>query len=110
MAHDVFISYSTKDQKIVEGVSHYLEQNGIRCFIAYRDIPKGIVWAKAITEAIEKCKIMLVVFSEHFNRSEQVDREIEMCIEEGKPILIFRLQNTAFTGAKKYYLKNINWI
>lgn len=33
-----------------------------------------------------------------------------MCIEERKPILTFRIEDTAFTGAKKYYLKNINWI
>ena len=110
MAYDIFISYSTTDQKIVEGLSAYLEQNGIRCFVAYRDIPKGVVWAKAITEALEKSKLMVVVFSEHFNRSEQVDREIEMCIEERKPILTFRIEDTAFSGAKKYYLKNINWI
>ncbi|MCL2072774.1 MAG: toll/interleukin-1 receptor domain-containing protein [Marinilabiliaceae bacterium] len=110
MTYDVFISYSTDDQKIVEGLSAYLEQNKIRCFVAYRDIPRGVVWAKAITEAIENSKLMVVVFSEHFNRSEQVDREIEMCIEERKPILTFRIEDTAFTGAKKYYLKNINWI
>ena len=110
MAHDVFISYSSNDRKIVEAVSHYLEQNRIRCFVAYRDIPKAFVWAKAITEAIESCRLMVVIFSEHFNRSEQVDREIEMCMEEGKPILTFRIQNASFTGAKKYYLKNINWI
>ena len=110
MAYDVFISYSTKDQKIVEGLSAYLEQQHIRCFAAYRDIPKGVVWAKVIAEAIDDCKIMVVVFSEHFNRSEQVDREIKLCVEEGKPILTFKIQDTAFSGAKKYYLKNINWI
>lgn len=110
MTYDVFISYSKDDQKIVEGLSAYLEQNKIRCFVAYRDIPRGFVWAKAITEAIENSKLMVVIFSEQFNKSEQVDREIEMCIEERKPILTFRIEDTAFTGAKKYYLKNINWI
>jgi len=110
MAHDVFISYSSNDKKIVEGLSAYLEQNGIRCFVAYRDIPRGVVWAKAITEAIENTKLMVAVFSEHFNRSEQVDREIELCAEEKKPILPFKIQDTAYTGVKKYYLKNINWI
>jgi hypothetical protein len=108
--HDVFISYSTKDQKIVEGLSAYLEQNGIRCFVAFRDIPSGIVWAKSVTEAIESCKLMVVVFSENFNRSKQVDREIEMCIEDGKPILSFKIENTDFKGVKKYFLKNLNWI
>jgi len=110
MTHDVFISYSSSDQKMVEGLSAYLEQNGVRCFVAYRDIPKGIAWAEIITEAIENCKLMIVVFSEGFNRSKQVDREIEMCIEEGKPILTFKIENVDFKGAKKYYLKNINWV
>ena len=110
MAHDVFISYSSNDQKVVEGLSAYLEQNGVRCFVAYRDIPKGIVWAEAITNAIENCKLMIVVFSERFNMSKHVDREIEMCIEEGKPILTFKIENVDFKGVKKYYLKNINWV
>jgi len=110
MAHDIFISYSSKDQKIVEGLSHYLEERGIRCFVAYRDIPKGKVWASVITEAIENCQMMVVVFSKDFNISEQVDREIELCAEEKKPILTFRIQDVQFAGAKKYYLKNLNWI
>ena len=110
MAHDVFISYSSIDQKIVEGLSAYLEQHKIRCFVAYRDIPPGIVWAKAITEAIENCKIMVIVFSKYSNLSDQVDREIELCSEEKKPILTFKIDNAVFSGAKKYYLKNINWI
>jgi len=110
MLYDVFISYSSDDQKIVEGLSAYLEQHGVRCFVAYRDIPKGIVWAEKITEAIENSKIMVVVFSEHFNRSKHVDREIEMCIEDGKHILTFKIQNADFKGTKKYFLKNLNWI
>jgi hypothetical protein len=110
MSHDIFISYSTEDQEIVEELSAYLEQNGIRCFVAYRDIPKGIDWAGTITAAIEKSKLMIIVFSEHFNRSKQVDREITLCIEENKPILTFKIQNAAFTGTKKYYLQNLNWI
>lgn len=110
MNYDVFISYSSKDQKIVEAMSHYLEERGVRCFVAYRDIPKGKVWASAITEAIENCRVMVVVFSKEFNMSDQVDREIELCSEEKKPILTFRIQEIEFTGAKKYYLKNLNWI
>ncbi|MFR9513368.1 MAG: toll/interleukin-1 receptor domain-containing protein [Rikenellaceae bacterium] len=110
MKYDVFISYSSKDQKVVEALSHYLESCNIRCFVAYRDIPKGIVWAAAITAAIESSQMMLVVFSENFNNSDQVDREIEMCSEEKKPILTYRIADANFKGAKKYYLKNINWI
>lgn len=110
MKYDVFISYSSHDQKVVEGLCAYLEARKIRCFVAYRDIPKSVVWAKAIVEALEASRMMVVVFSNHFNNSDQVDREIELASEDKKPILTFRITDDAFKGAKKYYLKNINWI
>ncbi len=110
MKYDVFISYSSHDQKVVEGLCAYLESLKIRCFVAYRDIPKSVVWAKAIVEALEQSRMMVVVFSNHFNNSVQVDREIELASEDNKPILTFRITDDAFKGAKKFYLKNINWI
>ena len=110
MKYDVFISYSSKDQKVVEAMCAYLEQHKVRCFVAYRDIPKGVVWAKAIVDALDESRMMVVVFSEEFNLSVQVDREIELASEGKKPILTFRISDAIFMGAKKYYLKNINWI
>lgn len=110
MKYDVFISYSTCNQKTVEAICAYLEQHKIRCFVAYRDIPKGVVWARAIVEALEESRMMLVVFSEEFNMSDQVDREIELASSEGMAILTFRISDSDFKGAKKYYLKNLNWI
>ena len=94
MKYDVFISYSSHDQKVV----------------AYRDIPRGVVWADAIVEALDESRMMVVVFSENFNNSAQVNREIELASEDGKHILTYRLNDIAFRGAKKYYLKNLNWI
>ena len=110
MKYDVFISYSSKNQKTVEAICAYLEQHKIRCFVAYRDIPKGVVWARAIVDALDESRMMVVVFSEEFNISEQVDREIELASEDHKPILTFRISDADFKGAKKYYLKNLNWI
>lgn len=107
---DVFISYSSNDQKIAEGICGYLERHNYRCFVAYRDIPRGMPWAKFITEAIDSSKLMVVVFSKHFDISAQTDREIELASENGMPILTFRITDSLFTGAKKYYLKNLNWI
>ena len=108
--YDVFISYSSLDQKVAEGVCGYLESHGCRCFVAYRDIPRGMVWARAIVEAIDHSQTMVVVFSEHFNISEETDREIELAAKKKMPILTFRITESEFTGAKKYYLENLNWI
>ncbi len=108
--YDVFISYSSKDQKIAEGICGFLEKYGIRCFVAYRDIPMGVVWAGAIVDAIDASKMMVVVFSKDFNASKQTDREIELASENKIPILTYRVNDAELTGAKKYYLKNLNWI
>lgn len=110
MTKDIFISYSSKDQPIVEKLTQFLENNGLSCFVAYRDIPKGVVWAAIITEAIECCKMMIVVFSDNYNFSNHVDREIEICCDEKKPIITYKITNSTFIGAKKYFLSNINWI
>ena len=108
--YDVFISYSSDDQKIAEGICGYLERMGYRCFVAYRDIPRGVVWAAAITDAIDESAMMVVVFSNAFNISPQTDREIELASENRMPILTYRIADDKMTGAKKYYLKNLNWI
>ena len=108
--YDVFISYSSKDQKVAEGICGYLEKNGTRCFIAYRDILKGVVWAKTIAKAIDDSYMMVTIFSDSFNYSDQVDREIELAAENKIPILTYRITDSDFVGAKKYYLKNRNWI
>ena len=108
--YDVFISYSSKDQKTVEDVCGYLERNGIRCFVAYRDIPKGTKWAKAIADALKDSKMMVAIFSEYFNLSEETDREIECAADRKMPILTFRLTNSKFEGLKWYFLQNLNWI
>ena len=110
MKYDVFISYSSHDQKIVEGLCAYLEQYKIRCFVAYRDIPRGKPWPPYIPEALNESRMMVVVFSGNFNRSEEVDRELTIASKKKKPILTFRLSDEEFKGTKEYYLSNINWI
>ena len=110
MKYDVFISYASENQKIVEALSHFLEVDGIRCFIAYRDIPYGVKWEAAIPEAIENSQMMLAICSDPFNLSPQTDKELSLCSRELKPILPFRIENSELTGVKKYILSSINWI
>jgi hypothetical protein len=38
MAHDVFVSYSSKDKIIADSIVASMEQNGVRCWYAPRDM------------------------------------------------------------------------
>lgn len=108
--YDVFISYSHEDRMVAEGVCGYLESNKIRCFIDYRDIPKGASWSKVIPYAIRGSKLMLAIFSKNFNASEQTDNEISIASNRKIPVLVFRTTDDSFEGTKEYFLTKSNWI
>jgi hypothetical protein len=50
MAHDVFLSYAAQDKPTADAVCARLEQQGIRCWIAPRDILPGRDWRTSIVE------------------------------------------------------------
>ena len=56
MGHDVFISHSTKDKAAADAVCAALEANGVRCWVAPRDIKPGENWATAILRGIAGCR------------------------------------------------------
>ena len=78
MAHEVFISYSTKDKAVADAVCARLEQDNCRCWYAPRDIMPGADWAGSIIEAIEQSKVMVLIFTDFANESRQVLREINL--------------------------------
>lgn len=77
MPHDVFISYSSLDKAIADAACSRLEQAGIRCWIAPRDVLPGSDWATAIVKAIEQCRVVVLIFTDHVNAPGPVWKEIE---------------------------------
>jgi hypothetical protein len=53
MAHDVFISHSSVNKKAADAICHALEQNGVKCWIAPRDIPPGANYGGEIIKGIK---------------------------------------------------------
>lgn len=110
MAHDVFVSYSHKDKPVADAVVAGLEQKGIRCWIAPRDVTPGTSWGDAIIGAIEACKIMIVILSANSNQSRQVVREVERAVANGVIIIPFRIEKIDPTGAMAYFLSTEHWL
>lgn len=110
MAHDVFISYSHKDKAVADAICARLEQDGERCWYAPRDIAPGADWAAAIIEAIENTRVMVLVFTDFSNASQQVLREINNAVRTGAVIVPFRLTDSAPSGGMQYYLSTVHWL
>lgn len=70
MEHDVFISYSRKDEELVKKIRAALTQANISYWIDKEEIKRGTSYAKAISQAVYNSKILLFIWSEHSNNSE----------------------------------------
>jgi hypothetical protein len=59
----VFISYASQDVAIADKIRAALEAAGILCCIVPRDVHAGQCYAAAIVEAINSCRMLLLVLS-----------------------------------------------
>lgn len=110
MAHDVFISHSTEDKPAADAVCAILEKNGVRCWIAPRDIIPGADWGESIVNGIRSSRVLLLVFSTNANKSKQIKREVEIAADGGVTIVPLRIENILPTESFKYFLGNIHWL
>jgi hypothetical protein len=110
MAHDVFISHSAKDKTIADAVCATLESEGIRCWIAPRDVMPGREFGKCIIEAIKQSRIMVLVFTANANDSAPVRKEVERAVNHGVVILPFRVENVIPDEALEFFIGNVHWL
>jgi len=111
MKHDVFISFSSDNTDIANKVVDVLEESGeIKCWIANRDIVPSANYAEQLVEAIESCKLLLLILSEKSNRSPQVAREIERAGSKGIPILPLRIEDVVLSKSMEYFISSHHWL
>jgi hypothetical protein len=110
MAGRVFISHASEDREIAQAVCAAIEGRGLPCWIAPRDITPGKDYAQALYDAIGECTSLVLVFSEHSNRSPQVRREVERAARDGDPIIPFRIDDTVPAGGLLFNVGTLDWL
>jgi hypothetical protein len=112
MAHHVFITHAVEDKKIAELVCENLERNGIKCWIAPRDVPYGMNFEEAIVDAISDSSLFILILSSYSNNSPHVKREIQNAFmgDAQTPILPFRVEDIKLNKALQYYLASTQWL
>lgn len=110
MAHDVFISHSSKDKSTAAAICAFLESRKIRCWIAPRDIQPGANFTEALINAIENSKIMVLVFSAESNFSKHVNKEVQRAFDRGITIIPFRIDDVPMSGTMEFILSDTHWL
>ena len=110
MAHEVFISHSSEDKATADVLCDALEEAGMSCWIAPRDVRPGKFFPGEIKRAIEHCRVMVLVFSAHSNNSVHVLREIDFATRAHAHIVNFRIEKVAISDDLDYFLALPHWL
>jgi hypothetical protein len=107
---DAFVSYSSKDKAVADAAVAALEADGVRCWVAPRDIVPGTEWSEAIIQGINQSRLVVLVFSGSSNASQQVLREVERAVNRAMPIVPFRIENLLPSRGMEYFISASHWL
>jgi hypothetical protein len=110
LAHDVFISYTNADKAAADAVCHRLEEAGVRCWIAPRDVGFGKDWGASIVDAIGEENLVVVIFSAAANASRHVLDEVGTALDASATVIPFRIEDIRPTGALRLHLSRLQWL
>src|SRR6478672_11384954 len=110
MSDHVFLSHSHQDAPVAELIVKALEDRGVKCWIAPRDVPAGGSYAEAILTAIENASCFVLIYSEQANVSSHVLREVERALNYGLNIVPVRFDDSPPSKSLDYLLATVHWL
>lgn len=110
MKRTVFISHSSEDKAIGEEVCRFLEENGVLCWIAPRDVTPGKNYGAAIVDAIDECDVFVLILTHESNKSGQVAREVERAASNNDIIIPFRVEPVEPSRNLEFYVSASHWL
>jgi TolB-like protein/Tfp pilus assembly protein PilF len=109
-SRDVFLSYSSQDAAVANTVVAELESQGIRCWIAPRDVTPGEFYAGSIVHAIDATKAIVLILSGNAATSPHVVREVERAASKRHPVISLRLDQAPLPADLEYFLNTSQWL
>jgi hypothetical protein len=99
----IFISYSSCDRKVAEELCNYLENKGLGCWVAFRDVTSGN-FAGEITRALRTSDIFLLIASKESCKSEHVKNEVTLAFNQKKHFVPYLLEDNPYDDDLEYFL------
>jgi TolB-like protein len=106
----IFISYASADAGTANAVVGKLEQAGLACWIAPRDVTPGALYADEIVRAINDSSLVVLLLSANSVASAHVGKELERASSKGRRIIALRMDGAALPPAFEYFLSESQWI
>jgi TolB-like protein/Tfp pilus assembly protein PilF len=106
----VFISYASQDVSVADTIVEALERQGLKCWIAPRDVTPGASYAGQIIHAIDAAKASVLILSQNAASSPHVLREVERAASKRHPIISVRIDQAPLPADFEYFLSASHWL
>jgi hypothetical protein len=110
MSNHVFVSHSHDDAAAADLIVKALEERGVVCWIAPRDVEAGGSYAESIIDAIENACCFVLIYSRSCNFSSHVMREVERALKFGINIVPVRFDDSTPSKSLDYLLATVHWL
>jgi TIR domain-containing protein len=107
---DIFVSYASPDRDVAFRIVGFLEEQGITCWVAPRDVPPGVEYGQAIINAIEQSRALVLILSDQSNDSQFVRKEVERAVSKTKPVLPVRIREVTPSGSLEFFISSAQWV
>jgi TolB-like protein/Flp pilus assembly protein TadD len=107
--YSAFISYASEDRDAAFEACDRLEEAGLRCWIAPRDVRTGQDYGAEIIHGIEGSNAFVLVLSHHSNNSKFVKAEVERAYSKGKTVFPVRIEDVAPEVHLELFVSSSHW-
>ena len=106
----IFICHAREDLATAREFCEALEDAGLSCWMAARDVPAGASRSRAITSALGASDAMLVVVSSQTGRTKKVVQEVERAAKRGMTLVPVRIEQITPQGDLERVLSAADYI
>jgi TolB-like protein/cytochrome c-type biogenesis protein CcmH/NrfG len=106
----VFVSYASQDAAVVNPVVEALERQGLKCWIAPRDVIAGEFYGDAIVRAIDAAQVLVLLLSKSAAASPHILREVERASSKFHPVISLRIDRAPLPAGLEYFLNTSQWL
>jgi hypothetical protein len=106
----IFITFSSKDQKVAQTICTALENRGLACWMSSRDVKAGQNYQEQIVKAIRAAKTMVLVFTANANNSNEIKKELALASQNNLVVIPVRIEDVTPNEAFAYEFATRQWI
>jgi Fe-S cluster assembly ATPase SufC len=110
---DIFIAHNSKDKKEIKQVCNLLSQNGINCWVDYKNIFVGEIFQEAIHYGIDDSKSAgIFIGKSGLGKWQKLELSalISQCVNKGIPVIPILLPGVTEVPNEFLFLKEFNYV